>query len=152
MTIAIKNIVELKNLVGREVAVSDWLEVSQARINQFAEATGDNQWIHVDAKRAKIESPFGQTVAHGFLTVALLSELAQTAMQIGGVTMAINYGLNRVRFIAPVLSDSKIRARFALGEIKDFSGGVKAVWNVTVESEIGEKPCCIAEWLVRYYV
>ncbi|MGI8494349.1 MAG: MaoC family dehydratase [Pyrinomonadaceae bacterium] len=152
MTIAIKNIAELKNLVGREVAVSDWLEVSQARINQFAEATGDNQWIHIDAERAKAESPFGQTIAHGFLTVSLLSKMSQSAMRVGGVTMAINYGLNRVRFIAPVLSDSKIRARFALGEIKDFSGGFKAIWNTTIESETGEKPCCIAEWLVRYYI
>lgn len=152
MTVKVENIGELKDYVGREVAVSDWLEVSQERINQFARATGDEQWIHIDRERAKAESPYKQTIAHGFLTVSLLSELAKSAMEIGGVPMAINYGLNRVRFVAPVLSDSKIRARFALGELKEFSGGVKAVWNVTVESENGEKPCCIAEWLVRYYV
>lgn len=152
MKVKIENIGKLKDLIGCEVAVSDWIEVSQSRINQFAEATGDNQWIHVDAERAKIESPFGQTIAHGFLTVSLLSELGESAMEVGDVRMAVNYGLNRVRFIAPVLSGTKIRGRFTLSEIKEFSSGIKATWNVTIESENGEKPCCIAEWLVRYYI
>ncbi len=152
MTVKIENIVKLKDLVGREVAVSDWLEVSQARINQFAEATGDNQWIHVDAERARSESPYKQIIAHGFLTVSLLSELGKSAMEIGGVRMGINYGLNRVRFVAPVFADSKIRGRFTLAELEEISGGAEAIWSVAVEREHGEKPCCVAEWLVRYYV
>ncbi len=152
MSIKIENIGKLKDLIGQEVAVSDWIEVSQSRINQFAEATGDNQWIHVDAERARRESPFKQTIAHGFLTVSLLSELGKSAMEIGGVRMGINYGLNRVRFVAPVFADSKIRGRFTLAELEEINGGVQATWGVTVERENGEKPCCVAEWLVRYYV
>ena len=152
MNVKIENIGNLKDLIGCEVAVSDWIEVSQARIDQFAEATGDNQWIHVDAERARRESPFKQTIAHGFLTVSLLSELGKSAMEIGGVRMGINYGLNRVRFVAPVFADSKIRGRFTLAELEEINGGVQAIWGVTVERENGEKPCCVAEWLVRYYV
>ena len=152
MNVKIENVGKLKDLIGREVAVSDWIEVSQARIDQFAEATGDNQWIHVDAERARRESPFKQTIAHGFLTVSLLSELGKSAMEIGGVRMGINYGLNRVRFVAPVFADSKIRGRFTLAELEEINGGVQATWGVTVERENGEKPCCVAEWLVRYYV
>ena len=152
MNVKIENIGNLKDLIGREVAVSDWIEVSQARIDQFAEATGDNQWIHVDAERARRESPFKQTIAHGFLTVSLLSELGKSAMEIGGVRMGINYGLNRVRFVAPVFADSKIRGRFTLAELEEINGGVQATWSVTVERENGETPCCIAEWLVRYYI
>lgn len=152
MSVKVEDIGKLKDLVGQEVAVSDWIEVSQSRINQFAEATGDNQWIHVDAERARRESPFKQTIAHGFLTVSLLSELGKTAMEIGGVRMGINYGLNRVRFIAPVVADSKIRGRFILAELEEINGGVQTTWSVTVERENGEKPCCVAEWLVRYYV
>jgi len=152
MNVKIENVGKLKDLIGREVAVSDWIEVSQARIDQFAEATGDNQWIHVDAERARRESPFKQTIAHGFLTVSLLSELGKSAMEIGGVRMGINYGLNRVRFIAPVVADSKIRGRFTLAELEEINGGVQTTWSVSVERENGEKPCCVAEWLVRYYV
>ena len=152
MSIKIENIGKLKDLIGQEVAVSDWIEVSQARIDQFAEATGDNQWIHVDAERARRESPFKQTIAHGFLTVSLLSELGKSAMEIGGVRMGINYGLNRVRFVAPVFADSKIRGRFTLAELEEINGGVQTTWSVTVERENGETPCCIAEWLVRYYI
>jgi acyl dehydratase len=152
MVVKIENISKLKDLVGQEVAVSDWLEVSQTRIDKFAEATGDNQWIHVDAERAKTESPYKQTIAHGFLTVSLLSEFAKSAMEIGGLRMAINYGLNRVRFTAPVVSGSKIRGRFTLAELKEINNCTQAVWNVTIEAENSQKPCCIAEWLVRYYV
>jgi len=152
MNVKIENVGKLKDLIGQEVAVSDWIEVSQSRINQFAEATGDKQWIHVDAERARRESPFKQTIAHGFLTVSLLSELGKSAMEIGGVRMGINYGLNRVRFVAPVFADSKIRGRFTLAELEEINGGVQATWGVTVERENGEKPCCVAEWLVRYYV
>lgn len=152
MSVKIENIGKLKDLIGREVAVSDWVEMSQTRINQFGEATGDMQWIHIDAERAKNESPYQQTIAHGFLSLSLLSELGKSAMEIGGVRMAINYGLNRVRFIAPVFSGARIRGRFVLTEIKEIKDGAQATWNVTIESDNGEKPCCVAEWLVRYYV
>lgn len=147
----IESIAKLGDHLGREVAVSPWLEVTQERINQFAEATEDRQWIHVDPERAARESPFKQTIAHGFLTLSLLSELARLAMTVGGLKMGINYGLNRVRFISPVPAGSRIRGRFALDELEEIKGGVQAVWSVTVEREGGTKPCCAAQWLVRYY-
>ncbi len=141
----------LGNLVGKEVCISDWFEVSQERINLFAEATEDRQWIHTDPERAATESPFKTTIAHGFLTLSLLSELAMKTMSVNGVRMGINYGLNRVRFVSPVPSGARIRGRFTLASLEEIKGGVQLVWNVTVEREGGEKPCCIAEWLVRYY-
>ena len=141
----------LREHVGREVAVSDWLEVTQERINLFAEATEDRQWIHTDPERASRESPFGQTIAHGFLTLSLLSELGRMAMSVGGVRMGINYGLNRVRFVAPVPAGSRIRGRFKLAALEETKGGVQATWEVTVEREGGNKPSCVAEWLVRYH-
>ena len=147
----IESIAALRDHVGREVAVSDWLEVSQERINQFAESTEDRQWIHVDPERAARESPFKETIAHGFLTLSLLSELGKRAMSVGGVRMGINYGLNRVRFVSPVPAGSRIRARFTLALVDDIRGGVQGTWNVTVEREGSQKPCCVAEWLVRYY-
>ncbi|HEX8774067.1 MAG TPA: MaoC family dehydratase [Pyrinomonadaceae bacterium] len=147
----IESIARLGEHVGREVAVSPWLEVTQERINQFAEATEDRQWIHIDPERAARESPFKQTIAHGFLTLSLLSELARLAMTVGGLRMGINYGLNRVRFISPVPAGSRIRGRFALDELEEIKGGVQATWSVTVEREGGAKPCCAAQWLVRYY-
>jgi acyl dehydratase len=142
---------ELGEHVGREAAVSDWLEVSQERITQFAEATEDRQWIHTDPERAARESPFRQTIAHGFLTLSLLSELAKRALSVGGLRMGINYGLNRVRFVAPVPAGSRLRGRFKLAALEEFKGGAQATWEVTVEREGGAKPCCVAEWLVRYY-
>ncbi|MDX6692915.1 MAG: hypothetical protein QOF02_518 [Blastocatellia bacterium] len=148
----IESVAELSEQVGREVAVSDWLLVAQERVNQFAEATEDRQWIHIDPERAARESPFKQTIAHGFLTLSLLSELARRAMSVGGVKMGINYGLNRVRFIAPVPAGARIRGRFTLRELEEIKGGAQATWSVTVEREGGDKPCCAAEWLVRYYV
>jgi len=147
----IESLEELGARVGSEVAVSDWLDVSQQRINQFAETTEDRQWIHIDPDRAARESPFRQTIAHGFLTLSLLSELGKRAMSVSGVRMGINYGLNRVRFVAPVPANSKIRGRFALGAWEEIKGGWQATWNVTVEREGGDKPCLVAEWLVRYY-
>ena len=146
-----ESIAALRDHVGREVATSDWLAVSQDRINQFAEATEDRQWIHVDPERAARESPFEETIAHGFLTLSLLSELGKRAMSVGGVRMGLNYGLNRVRFVSPVPAGSRIRGRFTLATVKEIDGGVEATWNVTVEREGSEKPCCVAEWLVRYY-
>ncbi|MBD0369691.1 MAG: MaoC family dehydratase [Pyrinomonadaceae bacterium] len=148
----IESINELPALTGQEVAVSDWLEVAQTRINQFAEATEDRQWIHTDPERAARESPFKTTIAHGFLTLSLLSELMKKAVEVGGLRMGINYGLNRVRFVSPVPSGARIRGRFKLAEVEEISGGMQATWNVTVEREGNDKPCCVAEWLVRYYV
>jgi acyl dehydratase len=148
----IESVARLGEHVGREVATSDWLEVTQERINQFAEATEDRQWIHTDPERAAAESPFRQTIAHGFLTLSLLSELARLAMSVGGVRMGINYGLNRVRFVSPVPAGSRIRARFTLAGLEEIKGGAQAVWGVTVEREGSDRPVCAAEWLVRYYV
>ena len=147
----IESIAQLADYVGREVAVSDWLEVTQERINQFAEATEDRQWIHVDPDRAARESPFKETIAHGFLTLSLLSELGKRAMSVGGVRMGLNYGLNRVRFVSPVPAGARIHARFTLATVEEIKGGVQATWSVTIEREGSEKPCCVAEWLVRYY-
>lgn len=137
--------------VGRELGVSEWHQVTQERIDEFADATGDRQWIHVDRARAAIESPFKTTIAHGFLTLSLASSLIRSALQFDGARMAINYGLNRVRFMAPVPSGSRVRGRFALASVEETGGAVQAIWQVTIEREGIEKPCCVAEWLVRYY-
>jgi len=137
--------------VGRELGVSEWHQVTQERIDEFADATGDRQWIHVDRARAAIESPFKTTIAHGFLTLSLASSLIRSALQFDGARMAINYGLNRVRFMAPVPSGSRVRGRFALASVEETGGAVQAIWQVTIEREGLEKPCCVAEWLVRYY-
>jgi len=147
----IENIAELANYVGKEVGVSDWLEVSQDRIDQFAEATEDRQWIHIDPERAARESPFKTTIAHGFLTLSLLSVLTKSAISVGEVRMGINYGLNRVRFISPVPAGARIRGRFTLATLEEIKGGAQSTWKVTVERDGSEKPCCVAEWLVRYY-
>jgi acyl dehydratase len=142
----------LKDYVGREIGVSEWFRVTQDRIRQFAEATEDTQWIHLDTERAKRESPWGTTIAHGFLTLSLVSHLARQVIEIrGGVRMRVNYGLNRVRFPSPVRADSRIRARVTLQSLKELPDCVETVQLVTVEGENVEKPCCVAEWLVRYY-
>jgi acyl dehydratase len=142
---------ELKDHVGEEIAVTDWLEIAQQRVQQFADATGDHQWIHLDTVRAANESPYGGTIAHGFLTLSLLSQFMKQALAIDGVRMAINYGLNRVRFPAAVKVGSKIRARFKLLSMKEVEGGVEVVYEATLLAEDVEKPCCVAEWIVRYY-
>jgi acyl dehydratase len=142
----------LKELVGREIGVTEWFRVTQERIALFAEATEDRQWIHLDQARAGEESPYGTTIAHGFLTLSLLSHFLKTAIQIQkGVRLAVNYGLNRVRFPAAVRADSRIRARVALLGLKELSDSVEATYSVTIESEQSEKPACVAEWIVRYY-
>ena len=141
----------LRDRVGQEIAVGEWTTISQAQIDQFAEATGDRQWIHVDAERAAKESPFKTTIAHGFLTLSLLSSFLRDAIQFSGLRMAINYGLNRVRFVSPVPAGARIRGRFTLVTVEEIKGGVQTTWNVTVECEGFDKPCCVAEWLVRYY-
>lgn len=148
----ITSLEELRSLTGQEVAVSDWFEVTQDRINLFADATGDHQWIHVDVERAKAESPYGTTIAHGFLTLSLLSQLMSETVKIKlPIKMGINYGLNKVRFPSAVLAGSKIRARAILQAVEEIADGRQLIWNVTVEREGADKPCCVAEWLVRYY-
>ena len=142
----------LKAYVGKEIGVSDWLTVTQERIQQFAEATEDRQWIHTDPARAARESPYGATIAHGFLTLSLVSAIARQVLEIGGMRLAVNYGLNRVRFPSAVRAGSRIRGRVQLMGVKDVEGGGEATFVCVVEAEGGEKPCCIAEWIVRYYV
>ena len=150
--VVIKNPQSLKELVGKEIGVTEWFPVTQERIEQFAEATEDRQWIHMDRARSRKESPYGDTIAHGFLTLSLLSHLMKEAIQVqGGVRLAVNYGLNRVRFPAAVRADSRIRARIALLELKELSGAVEATYSVTIENEGSAKPVCVAEWIVRYY-
>jgi acyl dehydratase len=143
----------LKDLVGQEIAVTDWFNITQERIQQFADATLDHQWIHVDVERARRESPFKAPIAHGFLTLSLLPHFMHEALEIRqGVRLGVNYGLNRLRFVSPVRAGSNIRARIALQSLKDVPpNGMEVVFNATVEVEGGEKPCCVAEWVVRYY-
>lgn len=145
------NLEGLRNSVGLELAQSNWFAVAQEDIAAFAEATGDRQWIHTDPERAKA-SPFGGTIAHGFLTLSWLSRLLSDALKVNGTGMAINYGLNRVRFPSPVPAGSKIRAHFTLGSLKDFPGGAEALFLVSVERQGGDKPVCVAEWIIRYYL
>jgi acyl dehydratase len=145
------NLADIGGLVGQEVAISDWLVVTQDRINAFADATGDHQWIHVDSQRARAETPFGATIAHGFLTLSLLSALMRDAVTVSGPRMTLNYGLNRVRFVSPVPSGSRIRARVALATVDDMGDSIQAIWSVTIEREGGDKPAVVAEWIVRYY-
>ena len=150
--VVLEDVRALKEFVGREIGVTGWLSLTQKRIEQFAEATEDRQWIHLDRERASRESPYGTTIAHGFLTLSLVSYFVREAIEIrGGVRMAVNYGLNRVRFPSPVRSDSKIRARIAVLTLKQLSDAVEVTFNVTIESENSDKPCCVAEWVVRYY-
>jgi acyl dehydratase len=145
----IENIAALQSYVGKEVAVSDWLEVPQERITQFADATEDRQWIHVDPERAAAESPYKGPIAHGFLTLSLLSILARRSFSIGNVRVRINYGLDRVRFVAPVPAGAHIRGTFVLASAKAITGGIQATWKVKIECR-DSGTCCLAEWLVRY--
>lgn len=143
----------LKQFVGKEIGVSEWLTITQERITQFAEATEDRQWIHLDHERAEKVSPYGTTIAHGFLTLSLVSRFMRDVIQVrSGVGMAVNYGLNRVRFPSPVRAGTKIRARITLLGVKEVPGAYETTFSVTVVSEGGEKPCCVAESIVRYYV
>jgi acyl dehydratase len=143
---------EIKALAGEEVGVSGWIEVTQDRILQFADATDDHQWIHVDARRAATESPYRTTVAHGFLSLSLLPAMVRQVLRYGDAfRMTINYGLNRVRFPAPVRAGTRVRGRFRLASAEEFDGGLQLCWTVTVEAENLEKPCVVAEWLSRVY-
>ncbi|MCS6811230.1 MAG: MaoC family dehydratase [Tepidimonas sp.] len=141
----------LEAAVGREVALTDWLEITQERIDRFAQATDDHQWIHVDAARAA-QGPFGRPIAHGFLTLSLLSHWLGSSVQVPAARMTINYGVNRVRFPAPVPVGSRLRARLCLQACeRPGPHQLQATWHVTVEIEGGSKPACVAEMLVRHY-
>jgi acyl dehydratase len=147
----IASLEELKALVGQEVAVSDWAEITQERVDQFAHATGDQQWIHIDVERSAKESPFGGTVAHGFLTLSLLPMLMANAVSMPDVKMAVNYGLNKVRFPSPVPVGSRLRAHMTLVTVEDIAGGAQVTWLVTIEREGSDKPVCVAESVSRRY-
>jgi acyl dehydratase len=141
---------ELAALEGRELGTSGWVAIDQPRIALFAQATGDRQWIHVDPARAAA-GPFGATVAHGFLTLSLLSELAAAAFEIVDVRMGLNYGLDRVRFPSPVPVGSRLRAVCRLAKFEAIDGGAQLTITVTVEREGGAKPACVAEWITRHF-
>ena len=148
----VADIQELKSLVGHEVAAGDWLEITQQRIDQFAEATSDHQWIHEDVERCKSESPFRTTIAHGYLTLSLIPHLSKSSFTIKQpVRMAINYGSNKVRFTSPVPAGSRVRNRMTLLEVSDVTGGWQVRWLVTVEIEGKDKPACVAEVISRLY-
>lgn len=141
----------LEHRVGEEVGVSPWVQMTQARIDKFAEATEDFQWIHVDPKRAR-DSPFGGTIAHGFLTLSMLPKLSESTFEFSDRKMGVNYGLNKVRFTAPVPVGANIRGRFVLAKYEQIEGnGVQTTWSVTIEREGGDKPVCIAESIGRHY-
>jgi len=142
---------DLEGRVGDEVGVSPWVEVSQERIDTFARAIDDFQWIHVDPARAR-SSPFGGTIAHGFLTLSLLSHLAERTFGFADRKMGVNYGLNRVRFTSPLPSGSRVRARFTLRKFERLGdGGIQVTWNTVLEREGAGKPVLVAEWLGRHY-
>lgn len=148
----IPTLAALKALIGQEVAVSAWFGIPQARIDQFAEATDDHQWIHVDRERAVRESPYGDTVAHGFLTLALLPAMLASALRMADMKMGVNYGLNRVRFPRPVPVNSRVRGRLTLSSVEDLpDGGAQLTWDIVVEREGSDKPVCVAEFLMRRY-
>ncbi|WCM20912.1 MaoC family dehydratase [Paraburkholderia bryophila] len=141
----------LRERVGAEPLVSEWLSVDQASVDRFAQATGDHQWIHVDPERARRESPFGGPVAHGFLTLSLIPALLDQTIALRQ-RMGVNYGLNRVRFTSPVPVGSSLRAKFAVDSVSEVdNAGVQVVWNVTLERQGSERPVCVAEFITRHY-
>jgi acyl dehydratase len=151
--LVVENLNSLAGYVGREIGTTEWFSVTQDRIQQFAEATEDRQWIHLDGERAQRDSPYGTTIAHGFLTLALLSHFLRQGIQVqSGARMSVNYGLNRVRFPSPVPAGSRIRARVTLQALKDIAEGMEATFSAVIERENSEKPCCVAEWVIRYYI
>jgi acyl dehydratase len=142
---------ELRDAVGTHLGYSDWHTVTQEQINAFADATGDHQWIHVDPERAA-QGPFGTTVAHGYLTLSMIPMLASQVSRVNGVRMGVNYGLNKVRFPSPLPSGSKVRAGVRIASVEEIPGGAHIVNEVTIERDGGDKPCCVAETVARYYV
>jgi acyl dehydratase len=145
-----EHLADMQSLVGQEVGVSDWITVDQNRIDLFAQATGDHQWIHLDAERAA-KGPYGTTIAHGFLTLSLLPEMSASAFEVRDTRMGVNYGLGRVRFPAPVPSGSRLRGHFKLTKFDLIEGGAQLTVEVTMEREGGDKPVCVAESLARRY-
>jgi acyl dehydratase len=142
---------ELESRVGQEIAVSPWLDITQERIDTFAKAVGDFQWIHVDPARAA-KSPFGATIAHGFLTLSILSHLSELTFSFAERKMGINYGLNKVRFTSPVPSGSRVRARFTLAKFEKLeNNGFQITWSAVVERDGADKPALVAEWIGRHY-
>ena len=142
---------ELPGLVGSELGTSDWHEVAQEHVNQFAEATGDHQWIHVDVERAKAESPFGGPIAHGYLTLSLLAPLSSQVLLVTDTVMGVNYGLNKVRFPSPVPVGSTVRLTASLKSVEEVAGGLQLTLAAVIEREGSDKPVCIAEPVYRYY-
>jgi acyl dehydratase len=144
-------IAELPGLKGTELGTSDWFEVTQERVNTFADATDDHQWIHVDVERAKAESPFGGPIGHGYLTLSLIVPMYAQVFTVSDAKMGVNYGLNKVRFPAPVPVGSKIRLTATLNDVQEVAGGLQLTIGAVIERDGGDKPVCIAEWLVRTY-
>ncbi len=149
--VELEGLAALEACKGRELVISDWLKVTQRMVDAFAEVTGDPQWIHIDVKRARRESPFGTTVAHGFLTLSLLSLFLNRSVVFGGTRMGVNYGFNKLRFTAPVKVGSRLRARFQVNELRPIEGGSQIIWSVTIECEGQQKPVLVAEWITRRY-
>jgi acyl dehydratase len=142
---------ELRSRLGSEVAISPWLDISQSMIQAFADSTKDHQWIHIDSIRAKKESPYRTTIAHGFLTLSLVPYFLESCMEFPLAKSSINYGLNKVRFPHAVNSGSRIRGRFFIQEIAEIEGGIQVEWKISLEVEGVEKPACVAEMLIRLY-
>jgi acyl dehydratase len=143
---------EIKSVVGSEVGVSDWVIVTQERINRFAEATGDEQWIHVDVKRAKQELPIQTTIAHGLLTVSLVPEFVRSVMGLEGIKNTLNYGANRIRYLAPVPAGSRLRGRIAIKAADNVpANGLRVTYDITIEMEGGNRPACVAEMIAVHY-
>lgn len=141
----------MRDLVGQELAVSEWVEITQERVNLFADATDDHQWIHVDPERCKKESPFGGPIAHGFLTLSLVSSMFEKSIRMVDARMVVNYGLNKVRFPSPVPVGARVRARSTLNRIEDLDKGAQLEFSVVIECEGATKPACVAELLLRRY-
>jgi len=144
-------IAELPSLKGQELGTSDWLEVTQERVDTFADATGDHQWIHIDVERAKAESPFGGPIAHGYLTLSLVVPMYAQVLKVSDAKMGVNYGLNKVRFPAPVPVGSRLRLTAKLDDVTEIAGGLQLTIGAVIEREGGEKPVCIAELVFRTY-
>lgn len=145
-----EDVLALRDQIGQVVGISDWVTITQDQISRFADITGDPQWIHVDTERAARESPFGSTIAHGFLTLSYVSVLARKTIRFSRAGVSLNYGLNKVRFVSPVPSGSRIRGRFTPSAVEAVPGGTQVTWQVVIEREGGTKPCCVIEWLMRY--
>jgi acyl dehydratase len=152
MKLELENIVELKSMVGKELPQGDWITVTQEMINAFARATLDFQWIHVDVERAKKESPFKAPIAHGFMSISMLSKLIEDTVNVKSAKMGVNYGLNKVRFPHPVIVDSKLRLQCTIAKVEDYGeNGAKIFWDCIVEIENQEKPACVGQFITLLF-